>query len=278
MIWSIFRKYPADNVAHCSHFIKVGGLQIEWFSANFQVKIHILIHTFLGFLQAHSNSTKSTSGLYMVFFYMYRYVNYLELYVYVYINRSLYIFIYIHVCVSLTCLVTNPHGSTMELTLFSGAPFNIATSQIPSSTCQLLSFGWGNGLPLKTSQEKDSCFVTGFTKVDVFLRFFIYYWCFLGRKSVASKNPRNIWGEVLKLKVVGESSVRCLHLDSVKSCYVSLLDVSLLRFFKASRSYRALHVPAAMGVWYPQTRTDVGMADWQETQSCRDSLVHCDLR
>lgn len=126
------------------------------------------------------------------FFYMYRYVNYLELYVYVYINRSLYIFIYIHVCVSLTCLVTNPHGSTMELTLFSGAPFNIATSQIPSSTCQLLSFGWGNGLPLKTSQEKDSCFVTGFTKVDVFLRFFIYYWCFLGRKSVASKNPRNI--------------------------------------------------------------------------------------
>ena len=46
------------------------------------------------------------------------------------------------------------------------------------------------------------------------------------------RTSRNIWGEVLKSKVVGESSVRCLHLDSVKSCYVSLLEVSLTRFFK----------------------------------------------
>lgn len=210
---------------------------------------------------------------------IYRFVNYLELYVYVYINRSLYIFIYIHVCVSLRCLVTNPQCSTMELTLFSGAPFNIATSQLRNSTCQLLSFGWGNGLPLKNSQEKDSCFVTGWEQMLMyFYGFCILLVLFLGRKSVTSKNPRNIWGEVLKLKVVGESSARCLHLGSVKSCYVSLLEVSLARFFKASRSYRALHVPAAMGVWYPQTRTDVGMADWQETQRCRDSLVHSDLR
>ena len=181
-------------------------------------------------------------------------------------------------CVSLTCLVTNPHGSTMELTLFSGAPFNIATSQIPSSTCQLLMRVGEWSSSIKTSREKDSCFVTGLTNVDVFLRFFIYYCCFWVESRWLQRTSRNIWGEVLKLKVVGESSVRCLHLDSVKSCYVSLLEVSLARFFKASRSYRALHVPAAMGVWYPQTRTDVGMADWQETQSCRDSLVHCDLR
>lgn len=114
----------------------------------------------------------------------------------------------------------------------SGAPFNIATSQLPSSTCQLLSFGWWWSSSIKNSQDKDSCFATGFTNVDVFPTDFYILLLFLGRESVASKNPRNIWGEVLKLKVVGESSVRCLHLDSVKSCYVLLLEVSLTRFFK----------------------------------------------
>lgn len=60
-------KNPADNVAHCGHFVKVAGLQIEFILGILQVKIKFSIHTFLGFLQAHSNITKSTSGLYMFF-------------------------------------------------------------------------------------------------------------------------------------------------------------------------------------------------------------------
>ena len=117
--------------------------------------------------------------------------------------------------------------------------------------------------PTKNSQEKDSCFVTGLT-------YSLFGRSFWGEILLTSKNPRFFLRWSIEVQVVRVQ----WKMFTLGQCQVSLSLARLACFFKASRSYRALHVPAAMGVWYAQTRTNCRMGDWHKRQDCRDSLVH----
>ena len=106
------------------------------------------------------------------------------MYIYICTNRFLYIYIYMCVYPS---RVLSP---TPSVQLWN-SPFEVhlSTLRLHSSEIPPASSSWGWWWSsIKNSQEKDSCFVTGFTNVDVFLQFFYILLLFLGRKSVTSKN------------------------------------------------------------------------------------------